>query len=553
MNYDIYHIINENQLLNNDLSLNIFLLIKSIINIDNNNKIYYYYYILPNNITQNKLWNYISEKYNAKITFIKITIPDRILPKYKYIFINKILYDNGGIYVNNYTLLFQKIICTYEYFKTPYNEIIGAQQHSKIAHSIYLSAMNTHTNNRENIEDKSNTDESITNIHIENIQTENIQTENIHIENIQTENIHIENIHIENIQTENIYIINYNYDTNIIDKLYDKEIHDYSFGIYFHIINNCTFYIGNRDLYNIDKSSLFKTTIYNLLTKYILGFEYMYSSLLLSAQLNNVFNSSLLAIDKFKLINNIDVIYWINLDKSVERKTNMEHILSNFPIHNNRISAVDGTINNDIKNTYFSLDNNSKYYPNYSNTEYAILASHLNAIDKFITEDNNYEYCLIFEDDLSLDFIQYWNKPISEIINDAPHDWEILMLGYFSLNLNYQHDYSKWNNEWSALSYIVNKKNIKNSNKLKQLKIINIDKNIKKNKNNFKWKCNEYDLMVSDNYIFSKFNTYVYKYPYFTFPNNNDSTLHSDHLNYHKIYKNNNYLIWNNIIDKLFV
>ena len=53
--------------------------------------------------------------------------------------------------------------------------------------------------------------------------------------------------------------------------------------------------------------------------------------------------------------------------------------------------------------------------------------------------------------------------------------------------------------------------------------------------------------MVSDNYIFSKVNTYIYKYPYFTFPNDNDSTLHSDHLNYHKIYKNCNYLIWNKL------
>jgi hypothetical protein len=147
--------------------------------------------------------------------------------------------------------------------------------------------------------------------------------------------------------------------------------------------------------------------------------------------------------------------------------------------------------------------------------------------------------CLICEDDLSLDFIQYWKKPISEIISNAPCDWDIIMLGYFSLKLEYE-EYSKWNNEWSAIAYLVNKNNIKDQ--FNQLKVFD-------DNNNFKWKCNEYDLMVSDNYIFSKFNTYVYKYPYFTFPNNNDSTLHEDHLNYHKIYKSCNYLVLNDILD----
>jgi hypothetical protein len=64
-----------------------------------------------------------------------------------------------------------------------------------------------------------------------------------------------------------------------------------------------------------------------------------------------------------------------------------------------------------------------------------------------------------------------------------------------------------------------------------------------------KWICKESDLMVSDNYIFSNFNTYVYKYPYFTFPNDNDSTFHEDHLNYHKIYKICNLITLEHTID----
>jgi hypothetical protein len=57
MNFDIYHIINED----NNITLNIILLIQSIINIDINHKIYYYHYTFPDN---NNLLDYIK---NMKI------------------------------------------------------------------------------------------------------------------------------------------------------------------------------------------------------------------------------------------------------------------------------------------------------------------------------------------------------------------------------------------------------------------------------------------------------------------------------------------------------
>jgi hypothetical protein len=66
------------------------------------------------------------------------------------------------------------------------------------------------------------------------------------------------------------------------------------------------------------------------------------------------------------------------------------------------------------------------------------------------------------------------------------------------------------------------------------------------------WKCNSKDIMVSDHYLFTKWNTYVYKYPYFTFPKENNSTLHEDHLSYHYLYKLSNYIVLENILDLLF-
>jgi hypothetical protein len=305
------------------------------------------------------------------------------------------------------------------------------------------------------------------------------------------------------------------------DKNLFKEIDDYMFSDYFYIIKNLYFIIYK----NIDiNNNIFKNiNTYNLLIRNFLS----YNLINLPINLSDISN--------YNLLNNIDYIYWINLSISINRKNNMLNLLKNFDIKNIRIEAVDGNIENEINKKYFIC--NDDEYPDYKNKEYAILLSHLNTLDIYLnnTKDIKYGVSLIFEDDVSLDFIKYWKNDIMTIIDNAPTDWEIIMLGYFSLNLNYNELYNKWNNEWSAIAYLIN---YKAKDKLNNLKKDN------------KWICNKYDLMVSDNYIFSKFNTYVYKYPYFTFIKNNDSTFHNDHLDYHDIYKKNNYIILEKIIDE---
>jgi len=46
--------------------------------------------------------------------------------------------------------------------------------------------------------------------------------------------------------------------------------------------------------------------------------------------------------DLTEYLKGIDIIYYINLDRAVERRKNMEELLSHFNIPNVRISAVDG-------------------------------------------------------------------------------------------------------------------------------------------------------------------------------------------------------------------
>jgi hypothetical protein len=480
-----------------DLCIYQYLSIESLFLICDFEKLYIHYYELPDG----KLWNKILNKYGNKIELIKINIPIKLFEKFKYSIILKILFDYGGYFFEKKILFLKNIIIEKNenlFYKNDNNSLYFSIKESDITYNLFNYFLN-------------NPGITFTGLNEE--------------------------------LYSNIKIIPINYDNNIdnIKYIINKEIYDYSFGQYFHICNNSSYFCYNNGLLedeeiNINIDELFnKITIFNLLVRYIFSKKYIDNNE--TCITNNSNNITCITNDKLKLINNLDRIYWINLAKSIDRNNNMINLLQNIDICNERIEAVDGILEKDIKYKYFYIENEN--YPNNSNKEYAILLSHLNVIEKYINDDsnsNNNEYgiAMICEDDLSLDFINYWKKDIKTLIHEIPNDWEILMLGYFSLNLKYNDDFNKWNNEWSAISYLVNKKNIKN--KINLLKKDN------------KWICNE-NIMVADNYLFYKFNTYVYKYPYFTFPNDNDSTLHNDHIQYHKIYKMCNYLILENIVE----
>ena len=130
-------------------------------------------------------------------------------------------------------------------------------------------------------------------------------------------------------------------------------------------------------------------------------------------------------------LNGIDIIYWINLDRSTERKDIMNEMFKDEVfkgIPNERISAVDGE-NEELVYSKFKTDN----YNVSGAKEYACLLSHLDTINKF--DKSKYEIALILEDDCTLELKKYWTKSIKDIINNAPKNWEVIMLNYIKLNL----------------------------------------------------------------------------------------------------------------------
>ena len=223
--------------------------------------------------------------------------------------------------------------------------------------------------------------------------------------------------------------------------------------------------------------------------------------------------------NKYKYLDSIDAIYWINLKRSTDRKKHMEEILKNINIQNTRIDAIDEK-NIDLSKYVYNLD-----YKRGSKYEYACLLSHLKAIKTFLESNNN--IALILEDDITLEFSNFWDKSISTVIKGAPPNWDILMLSYTQL-FPVKNLYSKYNVDKNritgAISYLINKKGARKL--LNSIDIIN-------QKYYF-----EDDLEPkSDVYIYAKLNTYCYKYPYFTYRTNNTSTIHDSHLTYHLLAK----------------
>jgi GR25 family glycosyltransferase involved in LPS biosynthesis len=226
-------------------------------------------------------------------------------------------------------------------------------------------------------------------------------------------------------------------------------------------------------------------------------------------------------LNKFGYINGIDMIYWINLDRSSNRKADMERILNKLSVPNTRIRASDG-----------KLENVREYFINTlvinNNGEYGCLLSHLRTIKQFW--ESGLERCLILEDDITLDFMKYWKKDINTVINEAPNDWEVIgMTQTLDSSSNIAGDYTPfWDYFFSAQGYIINR-----SGAQKIMSLYKLDK----------WELN-IDYHTSEKVIYGNTKMYVYKYPYFTYSLYNNSTIHINHSELHRIAKENSVNMW---------
>lgn len=233
-------------------------------------------------------------------------------------------------------------------------------------------------------------------------------------------------------------------------------------------------------------------------------------------------------------------LYYINLDRSQDRRKTLESQLKDTTVNARRVPAVDGkkiVFHNNSKpyegtgEYIFENNENIKFKIKgfdkcEKNTDLACTMSHLIAINT--AYKNGDELALIVEDDILLNISSIWKEDIKSIIKTVPEDWGIIQL-FTSLeykNVQKCEKYIEWNDYYGCVAYIVNKKFMKINAKFfkeDRFEIIN--------KYNFK-------RLVSDFLIYryaQKENLGVYTlFPRFIPDNRNlSSSLHDEHTKEH--------------------
>jgi GR25 family glycosyltransferase involved in LPS biosynthesis len=227
----------------------------------------------------------------------------------------------------------------------------------------------------------------------------------------------------------------------------------------------------------------------------------------------------------------MDAIYWINLNKSTDRKKHMQQLLHHDAFHNIpniRIPAIDAdklVVQDIIKLPVLPVTNNINL--RVTTKEYACLLSHLGAIKEFSL--SNYEHALILEDDASLDLLPYWHATLHDVLHNAPANWGIIKLCAHDINssspLYKKLEFPCFKTQTpkcstSALAYIISK-----SAAIKLIKKL--------------WNGSKYELPnilhIADYFLYIMCTTYEYKYPFFIPRKNNNSNIQ---VNYKSSYNN---------------
>jgi GR25 family glycosyltransferase involved in LPS biosynthesis len=198
------------------------------------------------------------------------------------------------------------------------------------------------------------------------------------------------------------------------------------------------------------------------------------------------------------------------MNRSSDRKERMEKMFEDLELSYERVVAIDG-------NKIIQKE------PRLSQYEEATTLSHLRAIETFYKSGE--EYGIICEDDMSLEFLPLWKKSITDVINEAPKDWQILELGYIIWPHNYPY-LTKLYTPFipiifnSAIAYLIKRSTAEIILSKHSVGQPNLDKYLK-------------IRPVADVLIFDIVKTYTYKYSLFTYPDNNTSTIHNNHLDFH--------------------
>ena len=210
------------------------------------------------------------------------------------------------------------------------------------------------------------------------------------------------------------------------------------------------------------KRTLFLIPLLSLIfigISYLLYKKLSYSLLVQNFKINK---NKLNSISSQKLINKINVpVYYINLDRSPQRKKFMEHQFDRYNITNyKRIAGIDGKqLNNILKDNINGTIFTNNYH-DLTKNEVGCLLSHLKAIKT--AYDNNLDQVLILEDDCSLDLMFFWEDKLTYLLNKLNKpDWEIFQLytgNCIDFNSKKCSLQTGKKDCWGCVGYLINRK-----------------------------------------------------------------------------------------------
>lgn len=148
-------------------------------------------------------------------------------------------------------------------------------------------------------------------------------------------------------------------------------------------------------------------------------------------------------------VKNFPSVYWINLAADTKRREYMESQFEYWEIENNhRIEGYDARVDDPSEHLKGRIPDNMS--PN----EVGCVLSHLKAIKHFY-ENSKDDYALIFEDDLNLDLVKFWNFTWHEFFCLLPYDWDCVQLTTICTGNIHVKLHHRFINDFSAAAYLI--------------------------------------------------------------------------------------------------
>ncbi|MFA6916539.1 MAG: glycosyltransferase family 25 protein [Parachlamydiales bacterium] len=148
-------------------------------------------------------------------------------------------------------------------------------------------------------------------------------------------------------------------------------------------------------------------------------------------------------------LKHFEPIYYINLERSPERKAYMEEQFAQWGVENyTRIEALDG-LRSGLR-SYLDGD----YPRNVLMKEMACTISHLKAIHHWLMTSKT-SYAIICEDDLDMSTVEVWPFTWKELMDHLPYDWDVVQLvitnpDNFTMNIH-----ARFEKDYGTVCYVI--------------------------------------------------------------------------------------------------